>query len=65
MGIPRPEHPDPQLKRESWVNLNGEWEFEIDFCQEGKDKQFWLRDKLNDKIIVPFAPESELSRYRV
>lgn len=61
MGIPRPEHPDPQLKRESWVNLNGEWEFEIDFCQEGKDKQFWLRDKLNDKIIVPFAPESELS----
>ena len=29
MSIPRPEHPEPQFKRDNWVNLNGEWEFEI------------------------------------
>ena len=28
--IPRPEHPNPQWRRESFVNLNGEWQFEID-----------------------------------
>ncbi len=61
MSIPRPEHPEPQFKRDNWVNLNGEWEFEIDFCSEGLDKKYYLRDKLNDKIIVPFAPESDLS----
>lgn len=61
MNIPRPEHPEPQFKRDNWVNLNGEWEFEIDFCNEGREKQYFLRDSLGDKIIVPFAPESELS----
>lgn len=74
MKIPRPEHPEPQLKRENWLNLNGEWEFEIDWCNQGKydienndsperviDGCFASRRKLNDKIIVPFAPESELS----
>ena len=27
MSIPRPEHPNPQFERETWLNLNGEWEF--------------------------------------
>lgn len=74
MSIPRSEHPEPQLKRENWLNLNGEWEFEIDFCNEGAERveeSDWVnkvvetpyekRTKLKDKIIVPFAPESELS----
>ena len=25
-SIPRAEHPNPQFERESWLNLNGEWE---------------------------------------
>jgi succinyl-diaminopimelate desuccinylase len=33
MNIPRPEYPNPQFERKNWVNLNGEWEFEIDHCQ--------------------------------
>ena len=28
--IPRPEYPQPQFKREQWMSLNGEWEFEFD-----------------------------------
>lgn len=27
--IPRPEHPQPQMKREHWKNLNGEWDFPL------------------------------------
>ena len=30
MIIPRPEHPNPQLERKNWFNLNGEWDFEFD-----------------------------------
>ncbi len=74
MKVFRSEHPEPQLKRENWLNLNGEWEFEIDFCNVGKERveqSDWInrvicepyqkRKSLKDKIIVPFAPESELS----
>lgn len=57
----RPEHPNPQFMREDWLNLNGEWEFEIDSGKNGVAKKFYQRDSLNSKIIVPFCPESELS----
>ena len=33
--IPRPEHPQPQMKREHWKNLNGEWDFSFDFGCSG------------------------------
>ncbi len=61
MIIPRNEYPRPQLVREQWINLNGEWDFEIDNFKSGKEKEFYNRESLNDKIIVPFCPESELS----
>ena len=25
--VPRPEHPRPDLCRENWLTLNGEWQF--------------------------------------
>lgn len=59
--IPRNEYPRPQLVRENWINLNGEWDFEIDNSKCGMEKEFFKRESLNDKIIVPFCPESELS----
>lgn len=59
--IPRPEHPQPQMERESWMNLNGEWEFAFDFGNSGIDRKFYERRELDRKIIVPFCPESELS----
>ncbi|MBO4983946.1 MAG: beta-galactosidase [Clostridia bacterium] len=61
MNIPRPEHPSPQFERENWVNLNGEWEFELDRGVSGLDRKFYERDSLDSKITVPFCPESKLS----
>ncbi|MEU6553393.1 sugar-binding domain-containing protein [Streptomyces sp. NPDC046915] len=57
---PRPEYPRPQFVREAWLNLNGEWQFEIDRSDTGLERG--LRDReLADRILVPFCPESELS----
>jgi len=53
------EYPRPQLVRDQWQSLNGEWEFEFDdehkYCLPS-DAIPWSR-----RINVPFAPESELS----
>lgn len=60
--IPRAEYPRPQMVREDWINLNGKWQFEIDFGAEGYEREFFKRESLNGEIIVPFCPESELSK---
>ncbi len=54
MSIPRNEYPRPQLVRNNWLCLNGEWDFAIDDNQ-ALDAGFPL------KINVPFCPESCLS----
>lgn len=59
--IPRPEYPRPQLVRDKWMNLNGEWEFEIDHGKSGKERNLHVAERLNGKILVPFCPESALS----
>ena len=59
--IPRPEHPQPQMQREDWVNLNGEWNFYIDYGNSGKDRKLYKDTELPQKIIVPFCPESRCS----
>ena len=48
-GQPWQAYPRPQMRRNSFVNLNGEWELAVG------DGEF---DK---KILVPFCPESQLS----
>src|ERR1041385_8433007 len=60
MSIPRPEYPRPQFQRSDWLNLNGEWEFEIDNGDSGLDRGLLTRE-LAQKITVPFCPESKLS----
>lgn len=60
-AVPRPEYPRPQMVREQWINLNGEWEFEIDHGKSGRERKLHSANKLSDKIIVPFCPESKLS----
>ncbi|MFI9831078.1 glycoside hydrolase family 2 protein [Streptomyces sp. NPDC051913] len=57
---PRPEYPRPQFTRDAWLNLNGEWQFEIDRSDTGLERGLTDRD-LADRILVPFCPESELS----
>ena len=59
--IPRPEHPSPIWQRDSFVNLNGEWQFEIDHTASGWFRELWKKDSLEGKITLPFCPESELS----
>jgi hypothetical protein len=59
--VPRPEHPRPDLCRENWMTLNGEWQFEIDKAATGEARGLTHGKDLNAKIIVPFCPESKLS----
>ena len=35
-NIPRNEYPRPQLVRDNWLCLNGEWDFEIDYTLIGE-----------------------------
>ncbi len=61
----RCEHPKPQLERENWLNLNGEWDFEIDRSSSGKERELFKNGvALNGKIEVPFCPQSKLSGVR-
>lgn len=60
--IYRTEHPKPQFQRESWQNLNGPWQFEIDHGNSGEARNLFAADAvLSQTIQVPFCPESELS----
>ncbi|WP_079908841.1 PA14 domain-containing protein [Paenibacillus sp. 32352] len=52
-----PEYPRPQLVREQWQNLNGEWEFQTAKAGEAIP----TGQTLKEKIVVPFATESVLS----
>ena len=60
--IPRPEHPKPQFQRDTWMNLNGQWNFAFDFNEVGVERG-WAKDPsgFDKKITVPFCPESKLS----
>jgi beta-galactosidase/beta-glucuronidase len=58
--IPRPEYPRPQFTRQDWQCLNGVWQFEIDQADSGRERGL-VRGELSGEILVPFAPESELS----
>lgn len=60
--IPRNEHPNPNFKRDNYIILNGEWDFDFDFGNSGKERKLFAVDTVfSKKINVPFCPESELS----
>ena len=52
-ACPHSYHPTPQLKREGYVSLNGEWDFALTESYDAPE--------YNEKILVPFCPESPLS----
>ncbi|HHU83727.1 MAG TPA: beta-galactosidase [Clostridiales bacterium] len=57
----RPEHPKPQFMRENWLNLNGEWDFELDNGRSGIARKMYEDGDFSMKINVPFCPQSKLS----
>ena len=58
--MPRSEYPRPQFVRPEWLCLNGEWQFEMDAGDSGRERGL-ARRPLRDRITVPFCPESVLS----
>ena len=50
-----PEYPRPGMVREDWLNLNGQWDFDITFRNQ-TNATSWTH-----KIIVPFPAESILN----
>ena len=46
--IPWDRYPRPQMRRDSYLNLNGNWDFYVNYQHQGQ-------------ICVPFCPESQLS----
>ncbi|KAF1295545.1 beta-galactosidase [Enterococcus sp. JM4C] len=59
--LPRKEHPQPQWQRKNWESLNGTWEFAFDFGKSGLERDWQNRAHLDQEILVPFCPESQLS----
>ncbi|HKM08143.1 MAG TPA: glycoside hydrolase family 2 TIM barrel-domain containing protein [Sphaerochaeta sp.] len=65
-NLPKNEHPTPQFMRNDWINLNGVWTYTINMRPPYfSDKRSYNHEEKStgfDKtIVVPFAPESELS----
>lgn len=60
-AIPRTEYPRPQFERNAWINLNGEWTYSFDFGGSGLEREWFKSTGFDQKIIVPFCPESKLS----
>ncbi len=50
--IPHNYYPRPQLQRDSFINLNGNWRFSV--VVKGKEEKY-------GDILVPFPPESDAS----
>jgi beta-galactosidase/beta-glucuronidase len=60
----RPEVPSPrpQLVRDRWVDLSGEWRFDHDDAEDGLAERWYAADRAWGKtIVVPFPPESAAS----
>ncbi len=51
---PLPDYPRPQMKRDSYVNLNGVWQYAVTGSAAAPERY-------DGEIVVPFSPEAPLS----
>ncbi|MFE2846131.1 PA14 domain-containing protein [Streptomyces scopuliridis] len=56
-GNAHPEYPRPQLTRDAWQNLNGQWQF----AAAEKGERPPVGTTLRERILVPYPVESQLS----
>lgn len=55
-------HPRPQLVRQNWRDLSGDWQFAFDRTDIGSTENWPTRTEPFDRTItVPYPPESKLS----
>ena len=54
MNKPLSEYPRPQLYRDSYLSLNGYWEYNFSSTEE-------IPERWEGKILVPYSPETKLS----
>ncbi len=63
-AVARPEHPRPDLRRDSFISLNTRWQFAYDPDDAGLAKH-WQRQRTagiwREQVQLPFAWESPLS----
>ena len=58
----RTDYPRPQVQRESWQSLNGEWKFAFDDMNVGRKERWFAKAEHYDRtIMVPFVYQSQLS----
>lgn len=71
--LPLPEYPRPQFERESWVNLNGKWNYTVESCdfeavQGLTEAESWTTRPIptawTGEILVPFSIDAPLSGVR-
>ncbi len=60
--IYRTEHPNPQFKRDNWICLNGEWQFQTDPSVSGKERRIFknqadcIRSNSEEVLYVSATP---------
>ena len=54
MNKPLSEYPRPQLYRDSYLSLNGYWDYNFSSTEE-------IPERWEGKILVPYSPETKLS----
>lgn len=60
-----PLAPNPQFRRDGWIDLCGQWGFAHDDADAGVREAWWDRaERFDRQITVPFPPESKLSGLR-
>ncbi|MCG8686991.1 MAG: glycoside hydrolase family 2, partial [Desulfobacterales bacterium] len=55
------DHPRPQLRRDAWTSLDGEWRFRFDDDDAGRNEAWERGTEWDSAIRVPFSHETELS----
>lgn len=57
----RKDYPRPQFVRETWIGLNGEWDFRFDDANTGEPERWYETFEGDRKIVVPFTYETKAS----